>query len=207
MAKSGVTGIFVSPQYEETSTDHRQYLYPNENEHGRTQDEADDESGIFPGFSTDGRGLDTNPPLENMHPAYNILLKLWDVFVDRVDPFAKILHLPTFWLSLKSAIEQPRDVPSDLQALIFSFYLASLASLDEEECLDIMRECKPDILARQKRLARRALRAAGFLNTTSVTTLRAYCIFLVRIALNILSISDCSRRLSDPDTGQIPCFS
>lgn len=206
MAKSGVAGIFVSPQYGETSTDHQQYLYPNENERGRSQDEADDESGIFPDLSTDGRG-DTHPTLQTMHPEYNILLKLWDVFVDRVDPFAKILHLPTFWLSLKSAIEQPRDVPSDLQALIFSFYLASVASLEESECLHIMREYKPDILARQKRLARRALRAAGFLNTTSVTTLRAYCIFLVRIAFNILSISDCSRWLSDPDTGQIPCFS
>lgn len=130
-----------------------------------------------------------------MHPEYNILLKLWDVFIDRVDPFAKILHLPTFWLSLKSAIEQPSDVPSDLQALVFSFYLASVASLEEGECLEVMHECKPDILARQKRLARRALRAAGFLNTTSVTTLRAYCIFLVSITFNTLSIPDCSRWL------------
>ena len=106
-------------------------------------------------------------------------MKLWDVFVDRVDPLAKILHVPTFWLSLNNVIQRPKDVPSDLQALIFSFYLATIGSLGEDECLELLGGYKPDIFARHERVARRALKTAGFLNTTSVTTLRAYCFFLV----------------------------
>lgn len=173
--------FLASRKYGKPSADYQQYLYPDGSDNGRSQDEAEDDgSDIFLGLSNrDGRGPDNHAKFENLHPPYNTLLKLWDVFVDRVDPLAKILHLPTFWSSLKSAIQQPKDVPSDLQALIFSFYLATIASLEEGECLDLLGGYKPDIFARHERVARRALRAAGFLNTTSITTLRAYCLFLV----------------------------
>ncbi|KND92686.1 hypothetical protein TOPH_02721 [Tolypocladium ophioglossoides CBS 100239] len=35
-------------------------------------------------------------PIASLHPPYRVLLKLWDIYVDRVDPPLKILHLPTF---------------------------------------------------------------------------------------------------------------
>lgn len=173
--------FLASPKYGKASTDYQQYLYPDNSDNGRPQNEADeDRSDIFLGLSDrDCRGTDTYAKFENLHPPYSILLKLWDVFIDRVDPLAKILHLPTFWSSLESAIQRPKDVPSDLQALIFSFYLVTIASLEEGECLELLGGYKPDIFARHERVARRALRAAGFLNTTSITTLRAYCVFLV----------------------------
>lgn len=107
---------------------------------------------------------------------------LWDIYVDRVDPLVKILHLPTFRPLLESAVQRPKGTPSDIQALVSSFFLAAIASLDNGECARILGGYKKEAFAKYDRAARRALRGARFVSTTSITTLRAYCLFLVRTA-------------------------
>lgn len=117
--------------------------------------------------------------LTSLHPPYHILLKLWDIYVDRVDPLMKILHLPTFWSSLMNVLQHPQDISKSLEALICAFYLAIITSLEEDECRGLLGGQKSVIFARYERAARRALRTAGFLHTSSPMTLRAYVMFLV----------------------------
>jgi hypothetical protein len=124
----------------------------------------------------------THPKVENLtglHPPYHILLKLWDVYVDRVDPLMKILHLPTFWSSLTNALQHPQDVSKSLEALICAFYLVTITSLAEDECRDLLGEQKSVLFTQQERAVRRALRNAGFLEATSPVTLQAFVIYLV----------------------------
>jgi hypothetical protein len=117
--------------------------------------------------------------LASLHPSIQILPKLWDIYVDRADPLMKLLHLPTFWTSLMNALRTPQHIPKSLQALIFAFYLATISSLEDDECQSLLGGPKSIIFTRFKRAARQALINAGFLHTSSPTTLRAYAIFIV----------------------------
>jgi len=117
--------------------------------------------------------------ISTLHPSMQILLKLWEIYIDRADPLMKILHLPTFWTSLTNTLHNPHHVSKSLQALIFAFYLIVISSLEEGECLSLLGESKPDIFCRYKHAARKALMNAGFLHTSSPTTLRAYILFIV----------------------------
>jgi hypothetical protein len=131
--------------------------------------------------------VEDNPPgahsqfetLAHLHPCHSTLVKLWDIYVDRVDPFLKIIHLPTFWSSLLAAIKNPKTVAKSLEALICAFYLTVIASLEEEECRDLLGGTTVNIFPRFELAARRALRSAGFLYTTSTATLSAYLLYLV----------------------------
>ncbi|RDL34315.1 uncharacterized protein BP5553_07443 [Venustampulla echinocandica] len=117
--------------------------------------------------------------LAGLHPPYHILLKLWDVYVDRVDPLMKILHLPSFWPKLTNALQHPQDIPKNLEALICAFYLVTITSLAEDECRDLLGGQKLVLFAQQECAARRALRTAGFLETTSPVTLQALAMYIM----------------------------
>jgi hypothetical protein len=117
--------------------------------------------------------------LASLHPSIQILPKLWDIYVDRADPLMKLLHLPTFWTSLTNALHHPQHISKSLQALLFAFYLATISSLEEDECQNLLGGLKSITFTRYKRAARQALINAGFLHTSGPMTLRAYSIFIV----------------------------
>lgn len=120
-----------------------------------------------------------NEDFSSLHPSSQTLFKIWEIYVDRADPLMKLLHLPTFWVSLTNALHDPHHISKSLQALIFAFYLVTISSLEEDECLRLLGGTKPDVFGRYKRTARKALIDAGFLHTSSPTTLRAYSLFIV----------------------------
>lgn len=117
--------------------------------------------------------------LSNLHPSFPTIRKLWEIFVDRVDPLIKILHLPTFWPMLVNALQNPKETPKCLQALMFTFYYTATSALNADECQAILGERLEIISARYKRTAHHALINAGFLNTTNLMTLQAFVMFVV----------------------------
>ncbi len=91
----------------------------------------------------------------------------------------KFLHLPTFLSTLTDALRNPQDMTKSLEAVTFSFYFATIISLEEDECYSLLGEQKGIISARYKAAARHALINADFLKTSSLMTLQAYATFLV----------------------------
>ena len=132
--------------------------------------------------------LEDNIQIEDLasyHPPVQILPKLQEVYTDRVDPLIKILHLPTFWPSVMGVLHNPRNVSKSLEALVFSFYLTTISFMDEAECSRVLGTQK-SLLYRQYRLTTRlALVNARFLSTSSLVTLQAYAMFMVRTVSQI----------------------
>ncbi|KAI0376683.1 putative C6 transcription factor [Hypomontagnella monticulosa] len=116
--------------------------------------------------------------LVDLHPPLHIFPKLRDVYVNRVDPLVKILHVPTFEAMLLDGLRN-QDLPKGLEAAAFAYYLSIVSALKEDECKDIFGEHRDSLHLRYKRAARRALVNAGFLSTSNLMTLRAYAIFLM----------------------------
>ncbi|KFY44980.1 hypothetical protein V494_01233 [Pseudogymnoascus sp. VKM F-4513 (FW-928)] len=117
--------------------------------------------------------------IASLHLSSDLLKKMFDIFTDRVDPLVKLLHLPTFWSTLTSAVKTPHEVSKSVEALIFSFYLMAITSLDEYECRTFFGEDKSVIFTRYRIAARQTLMNAGFLKTSSLVTLQAFMMFLM----------------------------
>ncbi|KAA8641991.1 putative C6 transcription factor [Aspergillus tanneri] len=139
--------------------------------------EAIDQSGVHESdllFETEQSKLDI---YEGLHPSSQILLKLKEIYIDRVDPLMKILHLPTFWMALINRRQEKHS--RSLEATIFAFYLATISSLKDEECQNLFQTGKFVLYSRYRQATRQALVNAGFLSTSSLLTLQAYALYMM----------------------------
>ncbi|CAJ2502343.1 Uu.00g097370.m01.CDS01 [Anthostomella pinea] len=122
---------------------------------------------------------ETPENLANLHPLSQMLPKFKEIYADRVDPLVKILHLPTFWAELTHGLQHPQGPPKSLEAMMFAFYLATVSSVEENECRDFFGVAKSVLCSRYRGATRQALINAKFLSTSSPMTLRAYAVFMM----------------------------
>jgi hypothetical protein len=106
------------------------------------------------------------------------MLYIWKSYVDNVDPFIKILHIPT----MDSIVFQLRGKFSSLghsmEALLFAISLASVVSLEEEEAMDSFRVPKRELISRFRLCTERALAHSQFLISNDITVFRALVIYV-----------------------------
>lgn len=135
-----------------------------------------DESGLF--FEPESDKIES---LVKLHLSTPLLSRLRDIYKNRVDPMMKILHLPTFWVTMTNALQRPREMPKSLQSLVFAFYLVAISSLKEEEAQNLFGMPLSVITKRYRVATRQALVNARFLSTSNIMTLQAFSIFTVHI--------------------------
>lgn len=127
--------------------------------------------------ATQGNG---SVELRSLHPQPMQIFRLWQAYVDNVNPLVKILHVPTMQKALLEAAEDLDHVSKAMEALLFAIYVIAVSSMEEAECQSVMRESKASALKRFRVGTQQALRAAGILRTSSMMVLQAFVLFLVR---------------------------
>lgn len=70
---------------------------------------------------------------KNMNPLPSQLLFLWQVYMDNIDPFIKILHGPTISNVIHGIRGSYDKLGSSMHALILAVSLAAIMTLDEDE--------------------------------------------------------------------------
>ena len=58
---------------------------------------------------------------------------LWQIYIDNVDPFMKILHVPTMTKVVRELRGSYESLGSSMQALVLVVSLAAIMSLENEE--------------------------------------------------------------------------
>lgn len=160
-----------------------QSRHPEEAASTESEDESeDDQDDLFVDPLT--------TPASNLHghiksfaallPPTRLLADIYEIYLERVDPLTKVLHLPTFRSSLADAVQYPQNVSRSLKAVILAFHLIVVAALGEDECQNMLGESKSTMFTKYRLAARRALLRAGLLDTSNPETLQAYIIFMVR---------------------------
>ena len=117
--------------------------------------------------------------VQHLHPAPDNIFKLWQVFLDNVNPLTKIIHYPSLQEKLVRASTNLENIPRGLEALMFSIYYSAAGSLDETECEKMFGEAKKSLLSRYRHGARRALARARFLGTADLVVLQAFTLYVV----------------------------
>lgn len=72
--------------------------------------------------------------LPSSHPEQVRIFKLWQIYLDNVDPLLKVTHTPTLQPRLIDAVGNLENISVTLEALMFSIYCIAVLSLSDDEC-------------------------------------------------------------------------
>ncbi|KAF2025879.1 hypothetical protein EK21DRAFT_75330 [Setomelanomma holmii] len=117
------------------------------------------------------------------HPSPGTMHKLWEVFVENVDPLTKIVHVPTLRPAVHRAMNDTTGLPRSFEALLFAIYGVAIMSIQDDECQKHFSEDRRHLLSRYTSLAGRALSRARLMETTNLVVLQA-------LLLHLLSVRD-----------------
>ena len=136
------------------------------------------------GYSPDpqlifGRGS-YNVDLGSFHPSGAHVTALVNTFLSRVDPIFKLVHRPSLLALVQSTILGQKDISNTgHEALLLAIYFTTVTILSDEECLAMFRQNRQSLVMQYKTGIEAALVNADLLNTSDLTILQAFCLYLV----------------------------
>ncbi|KAI2641914.1 fungal-specific transcription factor domain-containing protein [Hypomontagnella submonticulosa] len=120
----------------------------------------------------------SNANLEELHPQPAHVFRLWQIFLERVDPLTKVIHVPSVQPLLVEAATSRGNVPKNIEALLFSIYLMASVALNEDECIDRFGYSKDEAYSRFSKGCRSALMRIGILKNYDLVVLQALVLYL-----------------------------
>ncbi|KAK1498303.1 fungal specific transcription factor domain-containing protein [Colletotrichum tamarilloi] len=109
----------------------------------------------------------------NCVPSSPNIIILWRVFLDRVNPVTKILHIPTFQANIADAVSNFHAIPPVTQGLLFSLFLAASGSLSQKEHWDMLHWSKKDASTVLSRGFKTAMARYNYLKRFNEDTIRS----------------------------------
>ncbi len=129
------------------------------------------------------QGDDPYINLQDLAPEPYHVLRLWQLFLDRVNPLTKIIHVPSLLPCIAEAAVNLSGVSLDHQAILFGVYTLATSSLSEGECTTLFNHSRQAALQKYSLGARLALTRINFLKRYNMTIFQALLLFLVRHSL------------------------
>lgn len=144
-------------------------------------------------FSSDGSRLLFGSPasstgLRSLHPQPVEAFKLWQAYLDNINPLIKLFHAPTVQQLISEANGNLDNVPRNVEALLFAIYSISIESLSDGECVAITGAPKETARQQFRSGAQHALINASFLKTSDLMVLQALTLFIVSDSLQRYSL-------------------
>ena len=124
----------------------------------------------------------TNVDFSTLHPDPVQIFRLWQVYLDNVNPLLKVTHTPSLQGRIIEAASNVTNINTSLGALMFSIYCMSILSLAAEDCQTMFGSSKQDLLIRYQLGCQQALLNCGFLRTNDRDCLTALYLYLVCLA-------------------------
>lgn len=70
---------------------------------------------------------------EDLYPLPLQMLYLWQIYIDNINPFIKLLHVPTMAKIIREIKGKYHSLDRSMQALVLAISLAAVMSLEDEE--------------------------------------------------------------------------
>ncbi|TVY42711.1 Aurofusarin cluster transcription factor [Lachnellula occidentalis] len=122
---------------------------------------------------------ETTGNLIDLHPPPMQIFRLWQNFIDNVNPLIKILHAPTVQQQILDATADLGRVSKGTEVLMFGIYATAIMSMTDADVESMFGEEKPKLLAQYQSGCRQALLRAGFLRSSDMTILQGFFLYLL----------------------------
>ena len=119
--------------------------------------------------------------LSTLHPEPGQIFRLWQIYLDNVNPLLKVTHTPTLQGRIIEAASNVASIEPTLAALMFSIYCVSFLSLTDGECREIFGSSKEDLLTKYQFGCQQALLNSEFLRSGDRECLTALFLYLVSL--------------------------
>lgn len=117
--------------------------------------------------------------IQQCHPSPTGAFRLWQAFVDNVDPLVKITHTPTVQSRLVQASLDAETIEPSFEALMFAIYYAATISSQPGEPSVVERNRARDLNTYRWALNQALCRAGFFQRSRDIVSLQAFVIYLV----------------------------
>lgn len=135
----------------------------------------DDDDGRF----NFGARSDIDPA--TLHPSQVDIIRIWQIYLDNVNPLLKVTHTPTLQARVIAAAADLTSASPTLQALMFGIYCVSMLTLSDDECMTLFGGMCGDLLRKYQLGCRQALLRCGLLRTDDRECLTAFYLYLVSL--------------------------
>ncbi|KAI5461686.1 fungal-specific transcription factor domain-containing protein [Mariannaea sp. PMI_226] len=119
--------------------------------------------------------------IEELQPDPVHVFRLWQLFVDRVNPLMKIIHVPSVQPYVMDAATNMENVPINYQALLFSIFTMAVVSISENESLQLLGAPRDDAIRRFTMGTKIALQKFNFLKNFDMVVLQSLQLYLVSL--------------------------
>ncbi|EWC44550.1 hypothetical protein DRE_06722 [Drechslerella stenobrocha 248] len=123
------------------------------------------------------RQADAAAEYDALYPPPPQLLFLWQTFVDDIDPFIKLLHIPSMTRLIRDLRGHYGSVGAGTEALIFAICFAAVLILSEQDIVLNFNTSKELLMARYRLGTEQALEKAGLLTTTDLAVIQSLAIY------------------------------
>ncbi|KAM5356742.1 hypothetical protein ACJ41O_003388 [Fusarium nematophilum] len=119
--------------------------------------------------------------LDDLVPLPVQVFRLWQVFIERVNPITKLIHVPTLQPVIIEAVTNHTHVSSKSRALLFAIYLAAVVSMSDKEARTMLGIPKEEAIRRFTAGVKAALTKVNFLIHYDTVTLQALVLYLISL--------------------------
>ncbi|KAH7410675.1 hypothetical protein BKA64DRAFT_661512 [Cadophora sp. MPI-SDFR-AT-0126] len=119
--------------------------------------------------------------ISSLHPEPIQLFKLWQLYLDNVNPLLKVTHTPSLQGRIIEAASNISNIEPSLEALMFGIYCMAVLSIDENTCQSTLGSSKEDLAIRYQFGCQQALLNCGFLRTADRECLTALVFYLMAV--------------------------
>ncbi|PMD31717.1 hypothetical protein L207DRAFT_558487 [Hyaloscypha variabilis F] len=116
---------------------------------------------------------------EQRHPEPRHIFRLWQIFVENVNPLTKILHVPTFQQRIFEVSWNIPSISKPTQAIMFAVYTLAIGSLSPSDCLKLFDQDKNTLFEQYRKSTVQSLIAAELSSTRDIEVLQAFVLFLL----------------------------
>lgn len=132
-------------------------------------------------FLLNSAAIHSTAELKALHPKPLIIFRLWQVFLDNINPLTKLIHAPTVQQRLLDASAKLEDISKEWEALMFAIYLSAIQSMSADECQSTMGESKGILIRRYHPAVRSALLRANFTSSLDILLVQAFALYLLSV--------------------------
>ena len=119
--------------------------------------------------------------IEELVPDPIHAFKLWQLFLERVNPLFKVVHVPTVQSVVMEGATNMMSLPHHQQALLFSIYTIAAVSLSDAEAIQILGMSRESAVQKFLAGTKVALIRFNLLKNYNMTALQALIHYMVCI--------------------------
>lgn len=108
-------------------------------------------------------GESPQPNIEYLWPNPALVFRLWQLFLDRVNPLTKVIHIPSFQPYVAQATSGSQGLPENITTLMLAIFLMAAVSLSEHECESVFGDSKEMVINSFSSAVRQSLQRFGIL--------------------------------------------